>query len=91
MVDAIEAQVLAAIADAKKIPVDRIDPDRPLADLDIDSLDIVTLAFDLEDRLQITIPDESIRSIRTVRDIIEGVQTLAHAGRGQEGTVTPPQ
>jgi acyl carrier protein len=76
MADSVEAEVLAAIAEAKKIPVDQIDADAPVADLQIDSLDIVTLAFDLEDRLQITIPDESIQSIRTVRDIVNGVEAL---------------
>jgi acyl carrier protein len=85
MADAIEASVLAAIAEAKKIPVDRIDQDRPLAELAIDSLDVVTLAFELEDRLQITIPDESIRSIRTVRDIIQGIQAL----KAQEEAARP--
>jgi acyl carrier protein len=74
--DPIEAKVLSAIAEAKRIPAAQIDPESLLSDLQVDSLDIVTLIFQLEEELQITIPDERVRSVRTVRDVIEGVRAL---------------
>jgi len=76
MPDAVAEQVLSAIAEAKSVPVEQIDQSKTLADLQIDSLDLVTLAFELEDKFQISIPQESFRAIRTVGDIVEGIHAL---------------
>jgi acyl carrier protein len=47
--------------------------------LGLDSLDLVTLAFELEDAFHVSIPDEKIRSVRSVSDIIEGIRALQPA------------
>jgi acyl carrier protein len=48
-------------------------------DLGFDSLDTMTLLFELENTFQISIPDEQARSIRTVSEIVEGVRALKNS------------
>jgi len=46
----------------------------------MDSLDQLNLLFALESDFNISIPDEEAKSIRTVREMVEGVRKLAAAG-----------
>ncbi len=45
-------------------------------DLGADSLDIVELIMSLEDEYGITITDESVRELYTVREVVEFVEKL---------------
>lgn len=76
MADAVTEKVLKAIASVKKIPVERVNTGQSLEELGVDSLDAVTMVFDLEEVFQISIPDDKVRSLRTVQDIIDGVRLL---------------
>ncbi len=76
MSDPVVDTVLSALAHVKHIPRERISLDSTLAELGVDSLDTVTMLFELEDRLKIQIPDEAARSVRSVRDMVEGVRGL---------------
>lgn len=76
MEDPISEKVCKAIASVKKIPVENVNAGHSLEELGIDSLDAVTMVFDLEEAFQISIPDEKVRSLRTVQDIIDGVRML---------------
>ena len=76
MADAVTEKVLKAIASVKKIPVERVNAGQSLEELGVDSLDAVTMVFDLEEVFQISIPDDKVRSLRTVQDIIDGVRML---------------
>lgn len=76
MADAVTEKVLKAVASVKKIPVERVNTDQSLEELGVDSLDAVTMVFDLEEVFQISIPDDKVRSLRTVQDIIDGVRLL---------------
>jgi acyl carrier protein len=75
-VDSIEEQVISTLATVKHIPQESITLDSSLADLGFDSLDTISLLFELENAFQISIPDERARSIRTVREIVDGVRFL---------------
>lgn len=79
MADAVAARVIETLASVKRIPVDQIKLDSNLQELGIDSLDVFTLLFELENAFHISIPDDDVRSIRTVNDIIEGVKKLIAA------------
>jgi acyl carrier protein len=79
MADAVAAKVIETLASVKRIPVDQIKIDSNLQELGIDSLDVFTLLFELENAFHISIPDDDVRSIRTVNDIIEGVKKLIAA------------
>lgn len=50
------------------------DHEKALADLRIDSLDLVELVMELEDEFGITIPDEERDRLRTVRDLIRFIR-----------------
>jgi acyl carrier protein len=79
MPDPIEKKVISTLASVRHIPSEKITIGSSLADLGFDSLDTMTLLFELENAFQISIPDEQARSIRTVREIIEGVRSLKNS------------
>lgn len=79
MSDAVGDKVIATLASVKRIPVEKITLETNLQELGIDSLDVFTLLFELENAFKISIPDDDVRSIRTVNDIIEGVRKLIAA------------
>lgn len=79
MADAVAARVIATLASVKRIPADKITLETSLQELGIDSLDVFTLLFELENAFHISIPDDDVRSIRTVNDIVEGVKKLIAA------------
>jgi acyl carrier protein len=79
MADAVAARVIATLASVKRIPADKITLEANLQELGIDSLDVFTLLFELENAFQISIPDDDVRSIHTVNDIVEGVRKLIPA------------
>ncbi len=87
MSDTVAEEVVAAIAKAKKIPDETVALDSTLEELRIDSLDGLNLFFDLEERFDISIPDEEARRMRTVREIVEGIKALLAA---RNGSRTPP-
>ena len=72
----LEQEVIAAIAAAKKIPPERISLDSTFEELGVDSLDSLTMLFALEERFDISIPDEAAREMRTVRDVVDGLQHM---------------
>lgn len=91
MADAVASKVIETLASVKRIPADRITLESNLQELGIDSLDVFTLLFELENAFHISIPDDDVRSIRTVGDIIEGVRKLiaATSPGASVGSVTP--
>jgi acyl carrier protein len=48
----------------------------PLEELGIDSLKAITILFELEDRLNIEIPNEIFDSLQNVNDIVQQLQML---------------
>ena len=86
MADPLVQTVLSAIAEVKHVAPETIDLDAPLADLGLDSLDTVTMLFELETRLDIAIPDEAAKSVRTVRDVVDGVRRLVESPKPQAAT-----
>ena len=66
--------VKSIISQEIEIPVDSIELDTPLADLDIDSLDVLKLAAAFEKSFNITISTAELMQIKTVGDIITGLE-----------------
>ncbi|HEX4076499.1 MAG: acyl carrier protein [Candidatus Acidiferrales bacterium] len=79
MADAVAEKVIATLASVKRIPAENIKLDTNLQEMGIDSLDVFTLLFELENAFKITIPDDDVRSIKTVNDIVEGVKKILAA------------
>ncbi|HUK30720.1 MAG TPA: acyl carrier protein [Candidatus Acidoferrum sp.] len=83
MPDSIEEKVISTLASVKHIPPEKITIDSSLAELGFDSLDTISLLFELENTFQISVPDDRARSIRTVREIVEGVRALKESAPSQ--------
>ena len=74
--EAIAETVIGMIAAQKSIPRESITPASTFDELQVDSLDKINLSFEVEERFAIAIPDASLNSLRTVADVIAGVQRL---------------
>jgi acyl carrier protein len=79
MSDAVAEKVISTLASVKRIPADKITLETSLQDLGIDSLDVFTLLFELENAFKISIPDDDVRSLRTVNDVVDGIKKLLAA------------
>lgn len=78
--DAVPQDVPAALVDliarSKSMDPSTISPASTFEELGIDSLDRINLSFDVEELFKIQIPDESLNSLRSVGDVITGVERL---------------
>jgi len=70
-----EAKIIAIIKEKVGVQREEISLDSHLANnLGLDSLDAVELILELENIFAITIPDEAVEQIQTVRQAIEAVK-----------------
>jgi acyl carrier protein len=76
MSEELAARVVAVIARMQKIPVESITLDKTFAELNIDSLDGINLMFEIENEFGIEIPDQEAKEIRSVRQMVEGIDKL---------------
>ncbi|MBR3382125.1 MAG: acyl carrier protein [Clostridia bacterium] len=68
-------EIRKAIAEQLNVPEENITLEtRFVEDLKADSLDLVELVMDLEDRYGVEIPDEQLAEVKTVGQIIEIVE-----------------
>ncbi|MGH9756631.1 MAG: acyl carrier protein [Candidatus Acidiferrales bacterium] len=91
MSDEVADKVIATLASVKRIPADTIQLNTNLQEIGIDSLDVFTLLFELENAFKISIPDDDVRSLRTVNDVVEGIKKLLAAAPPDPsmGSATP--
>ena len=69
--------IFAIIAKEAHIPVEKISLESTLKDLEIDSLDVVQIIFELEDRFGITLPDrDPTVDTESVRGLVAAVERL---------------
>lgn len=80
--DDIAGRVIRVIAETQKIPEESVSIDKTFEELKIDSLDGINIVFGLENEFNISIPDENMESLRSVRDAVEGVRQLVAAKPG---------
>lgn len=59
---------------ADRIHADKIDESKSLKDLGLDSLDIVEMCLDLEDRYGIQFTTEELTSFKTVGDLLSSIE-----------------
>jgi acyl carrier protein len=91
MSDAVADKVISTLASVKRIPADKITLETNLQELGIDSLDVFTLLFELENAFKISIPDDDVRSLKTVNDVVDGIKKLMAAAPSDPsmGSATP--
>lgn len=64
-------EIIKIIADVAEVPEESINLKTNLiADLDLESLDLVALVSEIENKYQLEIPDKEIKKIQTVEDIV---------------------
>jgi acyl carrier protein len=73
------SRVVAVIAKTQKIPPESVTIDKTFAELNIDSLDGINLLFAVESEFNIDIPDDAASKIRSVREMVEGIEKLLAA------------
>jgi acyl carrier protein len=74
-----EQEILAGIAELVNeetgLPVESVEMDKSFTeDLDIDSLSMTSIVVQAEDKFGVKIPDEDIKNLSTVRDVVAYVQ-----------------
>ena len=76
-----DQEILAGLADIideiAGVPADEVTPEKNFVDdLDIDSLSMVEIAVQTEDKYGVKIPDEDLAGLRTVGDVVNYIQKL---------------
>jgi acyl carrier protein len=77
--DDIAQRCISIIAKAKNIPADTITLETSFEELNIDSLDKINISFEVEEAFEIAIPDDALGSLKTVGDVVRGVEQLVSA------------
>ncbi len=81
--DEISTKIIEILKKHMKEPRDDIDSSTALADLQIESLDLAMIVFDIEDSFGIEIPynanEESTEDFQTVGSVVERVRALIAA------------
>ncbi len=77
-------EVLDVVAETHRIPREKITLDSRFEELGMDSMDAVNILFALEEKFDITIPDEAAKQIRNIREMVDGVQRLVDAKAVQQ-------
>ena len=74
-----EQEILSGLAEIVNeetgLPVESVEMDKSFTeDLDIDSLSMTSIVVQAEDKFGVKIPDEDIKNLSTVRDVVSYVQ-----------------
>jgi acyl carrier protein len=81
MSEELTQRILKVIADSQKLPPEKVTIDSTFEELGIDSLDGVNILFALENEFNISIPDEGVQSLRTMRQMVEALDKLISSGQ----------
>ena len=90
MSDQIIERVRKVIATSKRLPEEKVTVDSSFEELGIDSMDAVEILFGLENEFDINIPDDEVKTVRNVRQMVEGVGRLLAAKSASAGTAAAP-
>jgi acyl carrier protein len=69
-------RVLRIIAETQRKEPAQVTIDSSFEELGIDSMDGVNIVFALENEFDINVPDDEVKNIRSIRDMVEGVRRL---------------
>lgn len=82
MSEELTERILKVITESQKLEPGKVTIDSTFEELGIDSLDGVNILFALENEFNISIPDEGIQGIRTVRQMVDALDSLFAGGQG---------
>jgi acyl carrier protein len=70
----VDARVVRVLSRAGMVPVESVTPDALLAALEIKSLEQIECILALEDEFHIELPQQDLRRLLTVQDVIDVVR-----------------
>jgi acyl carrier protein len=79
MSDTLEQQVIDIVANAKSLDPGGLSSSTTMEELALDSLDGMSIVFDLENAFEIEIPEDAAEQAKTIGDLVEGVRQLVAA------------
>jgi acyl carrier protein len=82
--DEIAAAVMEAVKTASRRPIDPLPHSELVADLGFDSLQLLDLVAELENRFEIVIPLDQVPAARTVRQVVAQITQLVES-RSEDG------
>lgn len=79
-----EQEILEGLAEivnsVTELPADTVELDKTFTDdLEIDSLDMMQIVVDAEERFGVRIPDDDVKNLKTVRDAVSYIQSASAA------------
>jgi acyl carrier protein len=83
--DQLTQRVLRIIAETQRKDPSQVSAESSFEELGIDSMDGVNIVFALENEFNINVPDEEVKNIHSVRDMIEGVRRLVEQNGAPSG------
>jgi acyl carrier protein len=84
--DELTQRVLRIIAETQRKDPAQVTIDSSFEELGIDSMDGINIIFAIENEFNINVPDEEVKSIRCVRDVVEGVVRLVESSNTESKT-----
>jgi acyl carrier protein len=84
--DQIFDAVVAIVSRELSVPVEKVTPTAYFVDdLGTDSLHLITIAMALEERFSIRLPDDDLKKVVTVQDLVDVIKRIKPAGRNEPG------
>ena len=74
--DEITARILGIVAETQRKNPAEVTIDSTFEELGIDSMDGVNIIFALENEFDINVPDDDVKKLRSVREVVDGVLRL---------------
>jgi acyl carrier protein len=87
--DELTQKVLRIVADTQRKDVNLVKIDSSFEELGIDSMDGVNIVFALENEFDVNVPDDEVKNIRSIRDMVEGIRKLVAARAAGAGEAAP--
>ncbi len=75
-VDQIRQEIIDTIANLNKIPKEKIDPAVDFRDTELDSFALVEVVFSLENKYDVTFPQETLYELRTINELAELIEKI---------------
>lgn len=74
--ETVAERVVRVFAKFKKMPPEDIKMDTTFEELGLDSLDGLNLIFELEEEFDLMVPDDRVQSMKSVAEVVEGIEWL---------------
>lgn len=75
----VSERVIRVFSEFRKTTPEDIKMETTFEELGFDSLDGLNLIFELEEEFDIVIPDDKVQSMKSVREAVEGIESLLAA------------